>query len=197
MAIQYGRVKRRVKFSDVNRIGTVGSTVLFNGDKDGGLELTFRADEPGCGAPLASSFVVEFKSEIPWDKIEIEFNFLGNTTCWSIGSGTALDYLVSIPPGFTSLNNLLSFNSSNKDRVYNFQYTYELPTVVITNEGQYVYNCGEAAANWGDKNKTQYRKFKMIRTKNIKKDPAGILVVRSCTDTGASALTTLKNIYFI
>ena len=68
MAIQYGRVKRRVKFSDVNRIGTVGSTVLFNGDKDGGLELTFRADNGGCGF-TPSSFVVEFKSEIPWDKI--------------------------------------------------------------------------------------------------------------------------------
>jgi hypothetical protein len=196
MATQYGKVKRRVKFSDVNRIGTVGSTVLFNGDKDGGLELTFRADNGGCGS-TPSSFAVDFKSEIAWDRIEIEFNFLGNTTCWSIGSGTALDSFVSIPPGFTSLNNLLGFSASNKDRVYDFKYTYELPTVVITNPGQYVYNCGEAAANWGDKNITEYRKFKMIRTKNIKKDPAGILVVRSCTEVGAGALTTLKNIYFI
>ena len=162
MATKYGKVKRRVKFSDINRIGTVGSTVLFNGDKDGGLELTFRADNGGCGV-TPSSFVVEFKSEIPWDKIEIEFNFLGNTGCWSIGSGTALDFGTSIPSGFTSLNNLLGFNGSNKDRVYDFQYTYELPTVVITNEGQYVYNCGEAAANWGNQNITQYRKFKMIK----------------------------------
>jgi hypothetical protein len=197
MATKYGKVKRRVKFSDINRIATIGSTVLFNGDKDGGLELTFRANEPGCGSPLASSFVVEFKSEIPWDKIEIEFNFLGDTGCWSIGSNQALDYLVSIPPGFTSLNNLLGFNSSNKDRVYDFQYTYELPTVVVSYEGQYTYNCGEAAANWGYQNIAQYRKFKMIRTKNIKKDPAGILVVRSCTEVGERALTTLKNIYFI
>jgi hypothetical protein len=196
MAIQYGKVKRRVKYADLNRIGIIGSTVLFNGDKDGGLELTFRADNYGCGG-IPSSFAVEFKNEIQYDRIEIEFNFLGNVGCWSIGSGTALDSGTSIPLGFTSLNNLLGFSASNKDRVYDFKYTYELPTVVITNPGQYVYNCGEAAANWGDKNITEYRKFKMIRTKNIKKDPAGILVVRSCTETGASALTTLKNIYFI
>jgi hypothetical protein len=196
MATQYGKVKRRVKFSDVNRIGTVGSTVLFNGDKDGGLELTWRTDNFGCGG-TPSSFVVEFKSEIAWDRIEIEFNFLGDVGCWSVGSNTALDFGTSIPPGFTSLNNLLGFSASNKDRVYDFKYTYELPTVVITNPGQYVYNCGEAAANWGNQNITQYRKFKMIRTKNIKNNPAGILVVKSCSETGANSLTTLKNIYFI
>jgi len=196
MATKYGKVKRRVKYTDLNRIGVIGSTVLFNGDKDGGLELTFRADNYGCGN-TPSSFAVEFKNEIQYDRIEIEFNFLGDVGCWSIGSGAALDSGISIPSGFTSLNNLLNFSTSNKDRVYNFQYTYELPTVVITNEGQYVYNCGEPTANWGNQNTTQYRKFKMIRTKNIKKDPAGILVVKSCTETGASSLTTLKNIYFI
>lgn len=196
MAVQYNAVKRRVKSSDLNRVGVIGSTVLFNGDKDGGLELTFRANNFGCGN-TPSSFAVEFKSEIAWNRIEIEFNFLGNVGCWSIGSGTALDSGTSIPPGFTSLNNLLNFSSSNKDRVYSFEYTYELPNIIITNEGQYVYNCGYAAGNWGVLNTTQYRKFKMIRTKNIKNDPAGILVVKSCTETGASALTTLKNIYFI
>ena len=196
MAVQYNAVKRRVKSSDLNRVGVIGSTVLFNGDKDGGLELTFRADNFGCGS-TPSSFAVEFKSEIAWNRIEIEFNFLGSVGCWSIGSGTALDSGISIPPGFTSLNNLLNFSSSNKDRVYSFEYTYELPNIIITNEDQYVYNCGYEAGNWGILNTTQYRKFKMIRTKNIKNDPAGMLVVKSCTETGANSLTTLKNIYFI
>lgn len=196
MAVQYNAVKRRVKSSDLNRVGVIGSTILFNGDKDGGLELTFRADNFGCGS-TPSSFAVEFKSEIAWNRIEIEFNFLGSVGCWSIGSGTALDSGVSIPPGFTSLNNLLNFSSSNKDRVYSFEYTYELPNIIITNEGQYVYNCGYEAGNWGILNTAQYRKFKMIRTKNIKNDPAGMLVVKSCTETGANSLTTLKNIYFI
>jgi hypothetical protein len=196
MATQYGKVKRRVKYADLNRVGVTGSTILFNGDKDGGLELTFRADQVGCGGPT-SSFAVEFKSEIAWDRIEIEFNFLANFGCWSIGSDPAIDSLISIPSGFTSLNNLLPFNSSNKDRVYAGEYTYNLPQFQVSNEVDYVYRCDGATNNWGVYNTTNYRKFKMIRTKNIKNSPAGILVVRTCTDTGASALSTLKNIYFI
>ena len=196
MATRYGKVKRRVTSADLNRIGVVGSTVLFNGDKDGGLELTFRADNFGCGG-TPSSFAVEFKSEVAWDRIEIEFNFLDYASCWSIGSTTALDYLVSIPSGFTSLNNLLSFSSSNKDRVYAGEYTYELPQFQVSSEADYVYRCDNNTNNWGNYNISNYRKFKMIRTKNIKTSPAGILVVKSCCATGASALTTLKNIYFI
>jgi hypothetical protein len=196
MAVSYGGARRRVMSSDLNRVGIIGSTVLFNGEKDGGLELTFRADNFGCGS-TPSSFAVEFKSEIAWRQIDIEFNFLGNVGCWSIGSNPALDVGTSVPTGFTSLNNLLAFSSVNKDKVYDPVYTYELPQISITNESQYTYNCGDPAANWGILNTTEYRKFKMIRTKNIKNDPAGILVVKSCTETGANSLTTLKNIFFI
>ena len=196
MGVTYGKIRRRVKSTDLNRIGTIGSTILFNGDNDGGLELTFRADNVGCGS-IPSSFAVEFKSEISWSQIEIEFNFLGTVACWSIGSNTALDSSTSIPSGFTSLNNLLPFSSNNKDKVYSAEYSYNLPQFQVSSEGQYTIRCDSASTNWGRFNTSNYRKFKMIRTKNIKKDPAGILVVRSCTQTGASALTTLKNIYFI
>jgi len=197
MAIQYGRVKRRVKFSDLNKTGVTNSTLLFSGDKDGGLELTFRADGAGCGSPNPSMFGVEFKSEIPWDKIEIEFNFLGNVACWSIGNSVAVDGDTYLPLGFTALNNLLQFNALNKDRVYAGEYTYNLPQFAIPDDSYYTFRCDGATNNWGIYNTTNYRKFKMIRTKNIKNNPAGIVVGRSCTDTGASALTTLKNIYFI
>ena len=195
MATQYGKVKRRVQYSDINKIGIVNSTLLFAGNKEGGLEVTFRADGGGCGGGNPSVFGVEFKSDVPWDRIEIEFNFLGSVACWTIGDTSIIDGITL--PGFTPLDNLLSFNSTNKDRVYGGEYTYELPQFQISFEGFYVFRCDANPNNWGIFNTSNYRKFKMIRTKNIKKDPAGIVVGRSCTDTGASALTTLKNIYFI
>lgn len=196
MATQYGKVKRRVQLSDLNRIGLTNSTLLFQGNVDGGLELRFQANAGGCGS-APSVFAAEFKSDIPWDRIEIEFNFLGSVACWTIGHTTVIDGAAYLPAGFTHLDNLLAFNSTNKDRVYAGEYTYELPQFQISLEGFYVFRCDGASNNWGIFNTTQYRKFKMIRTKNIKKDPAGIVVGRSCTETGANGISILKNIYFI
>ena len=197
MGITYGKVRRRAQLSDLNRIGVTNSTVLYQSEINGGLEIGIQADGFGCGGP-ASIFGVEFKSDLFWRQIEIEFSFFGNVACWSIGDTNIDGGSPFLPEGFTFLNNLKQFNIlNNKDRVYAGILTYELPQFQVVNDSQYIVRCDGSTNNWGIYNGGQYRGFKMIRTKNILSAPAGIVVGRSCTATGVNGITILKNIYFI
>lgn len=194
MSTSYGRVRKRVMLSDLNRTGVLNSTLLQQSDINGGLELRFQADSAGCGNP-PSLFAAEFKNDINWKQIEIEFNFLGGLACWTFGHTQIID---DYPfPGWTALSNLLPFSSRNYDRVYDGELTYELPQFQISNEVYYVFRCDAQPDNWGNFNTTSYRKFKMIRTRNNMNLPAGMVVGRTCTSTGAQGISILKNMYFI
>lgn len=195
MSTSYGRVRKRVMLSDLNRTGVYNSTLLQQSDTNGGLELRFQADSFGCGGP-PSLFAAEFKNEIPWKQIEIEFNFLGSLACWTLGHTNIIDDISF--PGWTPLSNLLPFSTrDNYDKVYDGILTYNLPQFQISNEVYYVFRCDGENNNWGIFNTGSYKGFKMIRTRNDMNLPAGIVVGRSCTSTGAQGISILKNMFFI
>ena len=194
MATSYGRVRRRAQPSDISRIGLFNSTLLSQGVVDGGLEVRIQADAFGCGNP-PSLFAVEFNGDIPYRQIEVEFAFLGQLACWTINHSEIID---NYPfPGYTPLMNLRAFNSNNYDKVYDGKFTYELPQFAISNEVFYVFRCDAANNNWGIFNASEYKGFKMIRTRNVLDQPAGFVVGRTCTSTGAQGISVLKNIFFI
>ena len=201
MGVTYNRKRYRVQAKDINRVEVSGSTIISQGDVNGGYEITVRADNFGCGNP-SSGWALEFKDPVPWKKNEFELMGLGSAGCWSISHGYGWG---ALPSPFTStLMNLLPYDETvNKDRTYNHYKTYELVTPENLDPGlansYKTVRCDPAATpNWFALNTTEYRSFKMIRSRDLSnKNLAGLYLDRSCTETGSNALTIIKNIFFI
>jgi hypothetical protein len=202
MATIYNRKRYRVQHADVDLIAVAGSTVLASGNVNGGFEITVRADNFGCGNP-SSVFAIQFKDPVPWKKIDFDFRMLGSAGCWNINDGAGGNWAspLAVPPFTSPFMNLLTYNEAiNKDRVYNTYKFYQ--------DGEYVdpsiisrykvSRCdGLVPASPFDSNTSEYRGGKFILTRNSPNQLAGLHFARSCTQTGPTALTVVKDIYLI
>jgi hypothetical protein len=195
----YNKKRYRVQYADVNLIATLGSTVLAAGDVNGGFEITVRADNFGCGA-TPSSFAVEFKDPVPWKKIDFDFKMKGDRGCWNVNDGNGNNWGF-LPSPFTDTAMNLLPQSMGQDLIYHTYKFYQ--------EGEYVnpaivYNYKVSRCDgYTDppspfaQNTSEYRGFRMVKTRNSPNKFGGLYFGTSCTEIGANALTILKDIYLI
>jgi hypothetical protein len=170
----------------VNSVTTTGGTIMSQGDTGpkGGYTITFRHDLSGCGG-ADSGILILLKDNFSWTRMAFDWEGNGVASCWSFmhtsGFGSATG---------TVNGNMTVLNSVKVDAILNPVLTWEVPAYQSHNR---VYACDNNANNFFRFNSSDYKKFRMLRTRDTSGNLAGIHHGRSCNSTGA--FTIIKNIH--
>lgn len=174
MSTNYGRKGYRITQALVNSIVLEGSTILSQSDVDDGFEIKFQHNVGGCGA---NNVLVQLKDFIPWTGISAEFWVSGASACWS----------------FMELQgNIASYDEALGDRC--------VKTYLAQEDAQFSSHakasaCDNDANNFMRYNTTTFRKCTFVRRRSVNGSLAGVHHYRACNETGANAVTIIKNIY--
>ena len=171
----------------VYSVTTTGGTIMSQGDTGlkGGYTITFRHDLFGCGGP-DSGILILLKDDFPWTRMAFDWEGNGTASCWNFmpptgGYGAATG---------TVNGNMTTFDSVNQDAIIRPYLTWEVPAYQSHNR---FFGCNTNADNFFRFNASEYKKFRMLRTRNTSGNLAGIHHGRSCNSTGA--FTIIKNIF--
>lgn len=187
MASLYGQNAYRITMDRVNSVAVTGATLLSQTHVDGGYEALFRHDLAGCGS-ADSGFYIELKDFIPWTRVSVEFWVMGSASCWSFMNSSAYGGAV----GASGTGNILNYDESQGDRCIKTFKAQEDPAYSSHNK---VYACDNNADNFMRYDTGIYRRCTFVRRRNVNGSLAGVHHGRSCSSTGSSALTLVKNIY--
>jgi len=178
----------KVVSSMIESVNITGGVITSQGDNgdNGSFSVVFRHDLFGCGGP-DSGILILIKDIIPWKKIGFEWQGNGTASCWSFmdtgggsfGSATG-----------TTDGNMLAYNPQNGDAIVRPFLTWEVPQYQSHNR---VFACNNDSNNFFIFNSSEFKKFRMVRTRNNSGQLAGIHHGRSCNSTGS--FTIIKNIY--
>ena len=171
----------------VNSVTTTGGTIMSQGNTGpkGGYTITFRHDLGGCGS-ADSGILILLKDNFSWNRMSFDWEGNGTAACWSFmhtsGFGSATG---------TVNGNMSPLDSICVDAILNPVLTWEVPAYQSHNR---VYACDNNADNFFRFNSSDYKKFRMLRTRIADTSSlAGIHHGRSCNSTGA--FTIIKNIH--
>lgn len=186
MGFYRGPKATKVTSALINSITTTGGTITSQGDtgEKGSFSVTFRHDVSGCGGP-DSGILILITNSIPWTKIAFDWEGNGTAACWSFmnpsgGFGSATG---------TQDGNLIQYGAPG-DAIINPYLTWEVPAYQSHDR---LYACDNDANNFFRFNGGEYKKFRMVRTRNTSGNLAGIHHGRSCNTS--STFTIIKNIY--
>lgn len=177
MATDYGRKARRVLASDINAITLTNSSIISQGDVNGGAEIKIQHAGDACITP--SAFYIELKDMIAWTNITCEFYLTNKASCWAFNVA-----------GYGAVTgNLLTYNSS-LDKISKSVNCFELPqfTTQITvcdNATTNMYHVSYAVG--------AYRSFFISRRRNVGTGLAGISHGLSCISV--NGISTVRNIF--
>ena len=177
-----------VTASLVDSITTSGGTIMSQGDigPRGGFKVTFRHDQSGCGNP-DSGILILLKDDIPWTRIGFDWRGNGTAACWNFMNTGGTNYGAGTG---TADGNMSAFNSLAQDAIVRPYLTWEVPEFQSHDR---FYACDNNANNFFRFNSGEYKKFRMLRTRNTSENLAGIHHGRSCNSTGS--FTIIENIY--
>jgi hypothetical protein len=177
----------KVTSSMINSISITGGTITAQGDtgKNGAFSITFRHDVSGCGG-ADSGISIILKDVIPWTRIGFDWEGNGVASCWSFMNTNGGNF--GAATGNTT-GNLLAYGQPN-DTIINSYLTWEVPAYQSHDR---VYACDNDANNFFRFNSGEYKKFRMVRTRDTSGNLAGLHHGRSCNSTGS--FTIIKNIY--
>jgi hypothetical protein len=186
MASTSGQSATKVTSADISSIGLLGAAITSQGDVDGTYQITVQHN---AGNLCDSSGITLFlKDNFAWTHISAEFWTTGAAACWSYmnspGYGQGYAYLAGD-------GNMLMFNASLGDTVVH-SYLAQLESQFISHD--WTSACDNDANNFMRYNTTTFRKFTMVRRRNVNGSLAGIMHGRACNEIGANAVTIIKNI---
>ena len=173
MSSFYGRKGYRITQAEVNSIVLEGSTITSQADVDGGFQIQFQHNVGGCGS---NNVFVQLKDFIPWTGISAEFWLSGASACWS----------------FMENGNIYTYDEAAGDRC--------VKTFLAQEDTQFSSHAKNAACdndgnNFMRYNTTTFRKCTFVRRRNVNGSLSGVHHYRACNETGANAITIMKNIY--
>jgi hypothetical protein len=183
-----GPKSTKVTSSMISSIVTTGGTITAQGNtgRNGAFSVTFRHDVSGCGG-ADSGILVLLRDDISWTKIGFDWEGNGTAACWSFMNTTGGNFGGATG---TSDGNMIQYGTGAGDTIINPYLTWEVPEFQSHNR---VYACNNDANNFFNHNSGEYKKFRMVRTRNTSGNLAGIHHGRSCNATGV--YTIIKNIY--
>lgn len=182
MSVGYNINPLVIQYSDINAIYLVGATIISQDIENDGYTIRIQHN---TGSSCDSTGVfVQLKDTILWTKISVEFWTTGAAACWT--------YMQ--PGGYGSTNgdgNIFSYDESAGDRC--------IRTFLAQDDAQFITHdkanaCDNDANNFMRYNTTTFRKCTFVRRRNVNGNLGGIHHGRACSETGANAITIIKNI---
>ena len=166
---------------DVNSISLSTCTIITgstgNLGTGGGYQLMFSHDNTDCSN---SRGYLELKDNISWSKIAYDMIMYGYASCWGFNDA-----------GYSNGGNLLTYNESLGDMVYNCLNSWEKIQFQTYNKQS---ACDNQSDNFfhGSFATGDPKVFRMIRRRNINGSLAGIAHGRACNGYGTTLITNIR-----
>lgn len=212
MAVSYGRGSTRITSSDVLAYYTNNMNNITSGDVEGGYEWYGTNTSGGCGSAQGDAGVlIVLKNNISWNRITCQFEFNGNSSCWTfLGGGELTNSTLtggvfgrdgpnapSEMQGSFSYNtggpgNILPYNESFGDRIFQSVNSFGNSINFVRKASA----CDNDNTNFfhGAFNNSDTKSFWTTRRRNLNySDNAGIWFGKSCSSVGS--FVRIKNIF--
>lgn len=188
MAVHFNTRAKRVTSDDIYSITLLNTTVNTSTDINGGFVFEGYHTVAGCGG-VETGILITLKDNISWTRISFKWEGSGTASCWSFmdPSNGAYGASTGNPSG-----NMLSYNESLGDRLYDNYLTWEVSAYQSHNR---TYACDNNADNFFRYNSGELKRFRMSRRRNVNGSLAAIHHGRSCNSTGAGSVTRISDIF--